>query len=165
MRCFPARVTWRPATLDGTGGGGVNSLHGTAAGQVGRVGITLSEGVVLNPRPVSFCATVTFRDYYVLVVITEPGRRRPLPPPRCYQPPAPAPPAAWLSRARWPPRPGAQATAGALASHVPRPRNSTLFPDAPIGQQRRPDDVVKTPGLQRQRRPDDVVRDAEPARQ
>lgn len=43
-----------PATLDGTGGGSTEALYGIVAGQVRRVSIALSDGVVLNLRPVRF---------------------------------------------------------------------------------------------------------------
>jgi hypothetical protein len=41
-----------PATLDGTGDGTTNALYGIVAGQVRRVSVALSDGVVLNLRPV-----------------------------------------------------------------------------------------------------------------
>ncbi len=43
-----------PATLDGTGGGAINALYGAVAARVARVSITLSDGIVLNLRPVGF---------------------------------------------------------------------------------------------------------------
>jgi len=44
-------ASW-PATLGGVGGGSTEALYGTVVGQVRRVSIALSDGVVLNLRPV-----------------------------------------------------------------------------------------------------------------
>jgi hypothetical protein len=44
-------ASW-PATLGGVGGGSIEALYGTVTGQVNRVSLALSDGVVLNLRPV-----------------------------------------------------------------------------------------------------------------
>jgi hypothetical protein len=46
-------ASW-PASLNASGGGTANSLYGIAAGQVSSVTVALSDGVVLNLRPVRF---------------------------------------------------------------------------------------------------------------
>lgn len=46
-------TSW-PASLDASGGGSANALYGIAAGQVSRVTVALSDGVVLSLHPVRF---------------------------------------------------------------------------------------------------------------
>ncbi len=46
-------ATW-PAALDGSGDDSANALYGIVAGHVSRVTVALSDGVVLNLRPVPF---------------------------------------------------------------------------------------------------------------